>query len=576
MATLISPGVSVTVTDESFFIPAQATTVPLFFIATASEKVQPDGVTPAAGTYEHNVVRTITSLTQSSQLYGVPRFLTDSSGGQLHGDARNEYGLFALNNFLGLGNLAYVVRANVNLNDVLSDVRVMWDSKIQEGSAVLENLAVSFLNEYNLANAFTVSDPGFRTTVTESELLSLTTSALQDLWAFSTFATLQSDFMPDFTLSPKDVFANGYDNPPTGSFIGYTGNAAAWVAGSLGSVIATEWTPTETGSFLMAVADDFKFTTVFLNKTSLGANDAARRLAIVTALQAAINSNTDVRSETYEYNLILCPAYHEVCDEMLGLCDDIKEEALVIGDGPLDKDPDDFVTWSMSTQRRSSRNIAYYYPHVIMSNQFTGVNNYVPASTVVIRTIAYNDNVSYVWRAPAGTRRGTVTNISQLGYVSGTLGTATTFNEVSLNDGQQANLYKYFTNINPIIFKPGRGYLVFGQKTSAPDASALDRINVVRLVMYIRRALRKNTLSFLFEPNDQLTRDALKAMVDGYLSDLIHKRGLIDFATVCDASNNTPDRVDRSEMYIDVALKPTKAAEFLYIPIRIVAQGTEI
>jgi len=108
------------------------------------------------------------------------------------------------------------------------------------------------------------------------------------------------------------------------------------------------------------------------------------------------------------------------------------------------------------------------------------------------------------------------------------------------------------------------------------DASALDRVNVVRLMAYVKRQLRKNTLSFVFEPNDQLTRDNLKAVVDSFLGDLIVKRGLYDFATICDTSNNTPDRIDRNEMYIDIALKPIKAAEFIYIPIRILSTGADI
>jgi phage tail sheath protein FI len=127
-----------------------------------------------------------------------------------------------------------------------------------------------------------------------------------------------------------------------------------------------------------------------------------------------------------------------------------------------------------------------------------------------------------------------------------------------------------------LVFFPGSGFLIWGQKTSAPAASATDRVNVSRLIKYIKRQLRRNTLSFVFEPNDQLTRDNLKAVIDGFLGDLIVKRGLYDFATICDDSNNTPDRIDRNEMYVDIALKPVKAAEFIYIPIRIVATGAEI
>lgn len=576
MANLVSPGVSVTVTDESFFIPAAAATVPLIFMATADEKKQPDGVSDAAGTFESNVIRTVTSLTQSTQLYGVPRFLTDSSGLQQHGDARNEYGLMALNQYLGIGNLAYVIRANVNLNDDLADIRDMWDGALQEAAYVLENITNAYLNEYNVSNGYIPTDVDYKVTVDRTELLSLIATATQTVWSKFSFRNLEADFTDDHTSSPLDVYSNGYDNPPVGTgFLGLTGIALDWESNNLGSVVTTEWTPTEASNSLVGAADSFKYTSEFFNKTSLGANDAARRVAIVTALQSVVNSNTDIRSETYEYNLILCPGFPELANSMLNLCIDIDEEAMVIADTPFDDSPEDVVTWAATTARQSSRNVAYYYPHGIASN-LDGVNVLCAASGVALATIAYSDEVSELWFAPAGTRRGLVSAASDVGYVSGTLGTATTFVPTALNQGQRDNLYKYFTNINPIVFFPGRGIIVWGQKTSAPDASALDRINVGRLIMYIKRQLRKNTMSFVFEPNDQLTRDNLKATVDSFLGDLIVKRGLYDFATVCDSSNNTPDRIDRNELYIDIALKPVRAAEFIYIPIRVVATGASL
>lgn len=576
MANLVSAGVSVTVTDESFFIPAAAATVPLIFMATADEKKQPDGVTDAAGTFESNVIRTVTSLKQSTQLYGVPRFLTDSSGQAMHGDVRNEYGLVALNQFLGIGNMAYVIRANVNLNDSLADIRSMWDIAMQEAAYVLENITNTYLNEFNTSNGYVSSDANFKVTVTRTELLSLAATATQQVWEKFSFRNLQSDFTIDHTVSPLNVYSNGYTNPPVGTgYLGLTGIAINWETNHLGSVVPTGWTANEAGNTLLSAADSFKFTSEFLNKTSLGANDAARRVAVVTALQASVNSNTDIRSETYEFNLILCPGFPELANEMLNLSIDIMEEAMVIADTPFDKTPEDVVTWAATTARQTSRNVAYYYPHGVCSN-LDGAQIFVAASGVALRTIAYSDEVSELWFAPAGTRRGMVSAVDDVGYISGTLGTATTFNAVALNNGQRDNLYKYFTNINPIVFFPGRGIVVWGQKTSAPDASALDRINVTRLVMYIRRQLRKNTMSFVFEPNDQLTRDNLKATVDSFLGDLIVKRGLYDFATVCDTSNNTPDRIDRNEMYIDIALKPVRAAEFIYIPIRIVATGASL
>lgn len=575
MAALVSAGVSVTVTNESFFIPAAATTVPLIFLATADEKKRPDGETDAAGTFESNVVRTITSLKQSTELYGVPRFLEDASGNAFHGDARNEYGVAALNMALGIINKAYAVRANINLNDSIVDIRAMWDTKLDQAAFVLENLVNAYLNEYNQTNGLVPTDVGYKTTVNAATLTTLIATSTATIWQMSSFASLATLFKSDSTSSPKSVYPTGYTVAPVGTFIGTAGEIAAWVSGNLGGTIPAEFTAQESSALLLAAADDFKFTKEFRNQTSLGANDATRRVAIVTALAAIINSNEEIRSEAYEYNLILCPGYHELVDEMNTLCVDIGEEALVIGDTPFDVDADQVVAWSVTSARQSGTNIAYYYPHALTSN-LDGKNIFVASSSVALRTMAYNDDVAELWMAPAGTRRGLVSGISQVGYVSGTLGGPTTFVEAVLNQGQRDNLYKYFTNINPIVFFPGRGIIVWGQKTSAPDASALDRINVVRLVAHVRRQLRKNTMSFVFQPNDQLTRDSLKAAVDGFLGDLIVKRGLYDFATVCDESNNTPDRIDRNELYVDIALKPVRAAEFIYIPIRIVATGAEI
>ena len=266
---------------------------------------------------------------------------------------------------------------------------------------------------------------------------------------------------------------------------------------------------------------------------------------------------------------------------MVALSVDIQEEALVIADTPVEKTPDEISNpgtgWAATTARQRSVHIAYYYPWALASN-LDGVEVTVAPSGTALRTYAFSDNVSFLWFAPAGLRRGLITGVSNLGYVSGALGGPTEFVATALNLGQRDALYDSNNpagNINPLVFFPGQGFVVWGQKTSASAASAMDRVNVSRLIKYIKRQLRRNTLSFVFEPNDQLTRDNLKALVDNFLGDLIVKRGLYDFATVCDESNNTPDRIDRNEMYIDVALKPVKAAEFIYIPIRILSTGAE-
>jgi len=113
----------------------------------------------------------------------------------------------------------------------------------------------------------------------------------------------------------------------------------------------------------------------------------------------------------------------------------------------------------------------------------------------------------------------------------------------------------------------------YGQKTRAKNASALDRINVVRLVAYLRRQLAMLAKPFLFEPNDTQTRRELKSATENLLIELVGQRALYDFIVVCDTTNNTPARIDRSELYMDIAVEPVKAVEFIYIPLRIKNTG---
>jgi phage tail sheath protein FI len=327
------------------------------------------------------------------------------------------------------------------------------------------------------------------------------------------------------------------------------------------------------GSVPFVAGDSFTFNLIqVLLNDPLGANDAAKRLAIKTALQAEINSNTEVRSEMYEYNIIVCPGYPEVVDELLALSVAVNDEAFVIADTPGNKSPDEVANWANTSERFNSTSVAYYYPWGLASN-LDGNDVFCAPSGIALRTFAYSDSVSELWFAPAGVRRGLVTGVSKVGYITGAVGTPTTFVESNLNQGQRDNLYEFYKNINPIVYFPGRGIIIWGQKTAASAASALDRINVVRLVMYMKRGLRKGAFPFVFEPNDQITRDNLKAAADGFLGDIMIKRGLYDFVTLCDESNNTATRIDRNELWLDVAIKPVKAAEFIYIPIRVLNTG---
>jgi phage tail sheath protein FI len=211
--------------------------------------------------------------------------------------------------------------------------------------------------------------------------------------------------------------------------------------------------------------------------------------------------------------------------------------------------------------------MACFYPSGFTTD-LGGANAVVPPSHMMLRTIALSDNVSYPWFAPAGTRRGGITNATAVGYIDSISGE---FQTVALNEGQRDVLYDL--KVNPITFFNGVGLVNYGQKTRARNASALDRINVARLVVYLRSQLNKLARPYIFEPNDKITRDEVKQAVESLLLELVGLRALYDFAVVCDESNNTPSRIDRNELWVDIAIEPVKAIEFIYIPLRVKNTG---
>ena len=301
----------------------------------------------------------------------------------------------------------------------------------------------------------------------------------------------------------------------------------------------------------------------------------AQRQMVINAMQAAVNANEDIRNEGLRFNLIGAPNYPEMMDEMVNLNVDRKETAFVVGDTPmrLAADNTSITEWATNANNATGNGeegltlanpyAAVYYPSALTSG-LDGTDIMVPPSHMILRTMAYNDQVAYPWFAPAGYQRGLVSNATSVGYLDAE---SNEYRPVALSQGQRDNLY--INKINPIGTFTGRGIVVFGQKTLNPVASALDRVNVARLVNYIRDRLDEAMRPFLFEPNDDITRQNAKTTVDRFLGQLVTSRGLFDFLTVCDSSNNTPDRIDRNELWVDIAIQPVKTIEFIYVPIRI-------
>ena len=187
---------------------------------------------------------------------------------------------------------------------------------------------------------------------------------------------------------------------------------------------------------------------------------------------------------------------------------------------------------------------------------------------MALPTIIQSDAVSYPWFAPAGARRGAVTNATSLGYVNAQTGN---FVPNSISKALRDVLYPAF--VNPISNIPSSGIELYGQKTRSGQNTELSRINVARLVIYLRNVLNSIGNQFVFEQNDAITRQGIAYQIGEFLKSLQSLRAISDYAVVCDLTNNTPATIDANELFVDVAIAPTTVAEYIYIPVTLVGQG---
>jgi hypothetical protein len=382
-------------------------------------------------------------------------------------------------------------------------------------------------------------------------------------------------FQVDY-FNGTDFSIDAYSNTTAyvvNDFVLYNGTLYVCIAATTGNLPtnATYWNAVETNAWVTASGNK-------ANGSPYMGRQAQRAL-IVAALKAGLDANVDVREEQRQFNLIACPQYPELIPNMVELNNDRNNTAFVIGDTPLRLAPESttIVDWATNNQGQGivtedglAANDTYlgvFYPSC-QTTDLSGSPVVQPPSHMMIRTIVRSDEVAFPWLAPAGTRRGVVDNAARIGYVNAATGE---FESIGVRQGLRDVLYE--NDINPITFVPGVGITNFGNKTATSVTSALDRINVARLVAFIRGRLQEIAQTFLFEPNDQITRNEITNAINSLMIDLVNKRGLYDYLVVCDLTNNTPARIDANELYVDIAIEPVKAVEFIYIPLRIKNTG---
>ena len=207
------------------------------------------------------------------------------------------------------------------------------------------------------------------------------------------------------------------------------------------------------------------------------------------------------------------------------------------------------ATAKSNTEARNSSYAAVYYPWVQIQDATTGNFRFVPPSTVIAGVYHFNDTVGQPWFAPAGLNRGGIDSAVQA--------------YKKLTQGNRDDLYD--SNVNPIATFPGQGVTVFGQKTIQKKASALDRVNVRRLLINLKKFVANSSRNLVFEQNTSDLRNQFLNIVNPYMEQVQANQGLNAFRVVMDDSNNTPETIDRNQLIGQIFIQPARTAEFIVL-----------
>ncbi len=286
-----------------------------------------------------------------------------------------------------------------------------------------------------------------------------------------------------------------------------------------------------------------------------------------TRTQGLIGSNyTDAinlhaNKDDFQFNLISTPGlykagYSTQVNRLIEVCENRGDTMAIVDLVPFGS------TVSTVTTQAATLNTSFaaaYWPWTQITDPNTGDLVQVPASTLLPGVYAFTDSVSEPWFAPAGINRGGLTLVNQA--------------ERKLTQANRDTLYN--NKVNPIATFPGRGVVVFGQKTLQTKASALDRVNVRRLLIALKSFIGQVADNLVFEQNTAATRNNFLAQVNPYLDSVQQRQGLFAFKVVMDESNNTPDVIDRNQLVGQIFLQPTRTAEFIILDFNILPTGAE-
>lgn len=274
--------------------------------------------------------------------------------------------------------------------------------------------------------------------------------------------------------------------------------------------------------------------------------------------------------ELIDVNLLAVPGVSEpaVINAMIEICE-TRGDAMCLVDPPLGLDVQTVVDWHNGAGAYASSHAAFnssyaalYWPWIEIFDSYNNQKLLTPPSGHIAAVYAYNDYQRELWFAPAGLQRGFIPAAVRL-------------ETQSPSQGERDLLYGFPNNINPIVSFTGQGIVVWGQKTLWRQPTAVDRVNVRRLLLYARKIIASTVRFLVFEPNDRTTWRAFINLVTPWLRNIQKKRGLLEFKVVCDEGTNPPDQVDQGIMNGQIFLRPTKAAEIIVVDFVLTSTGAK-
>jgi len=264
--------------------------------------------------------------------------------------------------------------------------------------------------------------------------------------------------------------------------------------------------------------------------------------------------------DEYDVNLVFAPGINHtnhpaISNALITMCEN-RGDAMCIVD-PIGYTAATVADAAAVAAGLDSSYAAMYWPWVQVADPATGKYVWVPQATVMPGIYAFNDKVSAEWFAPAGLNRGGQETVIQA--------------QVKLTHAHRDTMYE--KNLNPVATFPGEGVVVWGQKTLQKKASALDRVNVRRLLINLKKFIASTSKYLVFENNTDATRNRFLSTVNPYMESVQQRQGLYAFKVVMDATNNTPDIIDANILKGDIFLQPAKAAEFIVIDFNVMPTG---